>query len=244
MRYLRPTLPLACMAAFTLLLGGCGGSPDSQALPSPPVTAHGTVNPATFVSSLLKAVDSEDSVHLTIDAESFGSGEADVSYGHGPTKIHVTGDLTTDGRASFVIANGVVYVEQGAGGQYTMIDKNDPAYGPLLQTFTQVGPHESIAGLGQGITSVTSEGTTSVGDETLQKFAVTANPSTATGAFRALAGTSNVAGDLMFDFYVDGDNLLRQVETDVSGEHVTVTLDDWGDPVSITVPSGEQLATS
>jgi hypothetical protein len=189
----------------------------------------------------MTAIDDEDSVRLTIRVSPFASGVADVSYDDERTLIEVRGVLDGSRHSRFVIADGKVYIEQGDGGQFTVVDRSNPSYGPLLTTFPQLGPEDSIRGLGEGIESVVDTGTQEIGGRTLRTYAVEANPSTATGAFRGLAGTSNIAEALMFRFYVDDQNLVRRVETSLNGAPVVVTLDRWSKPVEIHVPTREEI---
>lgn len=48
-------------------------------------------------------------------------------------------------------------------------------------------------------------------------------------------------GPVVYDVWLDEDNLIRQLEMDVEGSMLLMTLDNWGEPQDITAPSGDQL---
>jgi hypothetical protein len=245
-------LPALALGALLLApLAACGhndetrigadaaaGSPSSTSLPT-----TGPVDKDAFVSALLAAIETKHSVHLSVAAGSAGSGQVDVAYRGNATKIKVQAVLTGGRHQLFVIANDVVYIEQGGTGKYAMIDKNDPEYGSLLSTFTEIGPKDSVAGLGAGMTSVVADGTSTVSGKVLRHYRAIVDPSRATGAFKAL-GSSNAGTDPMqFDLYVDKSDLLRLIEVHTGDGTTSLTLGAWGAPVTIKVPSGSQIVS-
>lgn len=240
---------LAVVGVVLALSAGCNSEsaeePSSSAVAAPAAAAltDGPVNKAEFLADLLSAIDQYDSVHLSVRAGTTASGEVDISYPDKTPWIHVDADTALRGPSRFVIAGGVVYIEQSQGGKWAVIDQSDPSYGALLRTFTEIGPHESVAGLGKGIISVTRDGTRRVDGAELTAYRLEVDPSRARGAFKALAGNSGISEVFSFEFLLDEDDLLHRVEVTVTGETTTVSLTDWGVPVSEVVPSGDQLIT-
>jgi hypothetical protein len=182
-------------------------------------------------------------VHLSVAAGSAGTGQVDVAYRGKSTRIKVQAVLTGGRHQMFIIAGDVVYIEQNNTGTYAMIDKNDPEYGSLLSTFTEIGPKDSVAGLGAGMTSVVADGTSRVDGLALRHYRATVNPSTATGAFKALGSSTAGTDPMQFDLYVDKSDLLRLIEVHTGDGTTSLTLSAWGAPVSIKVPSGTQIVS-
>ena len=255
---MQPSRRLAVATAATLLVlltAGCGGdepsgsdrpaSSPADATSVQPAEVTGPIEAKAFVAGLLTAIDAESTVHLTFEGVSLGSAEVDVAYGPKATdtKIYVDAEDPQRGPAVYVIVHGAAYIQQEVGGKYLMLDRNDPTYGRLFRSYANFGPHQSVAGLGRGITSVVAEGTATVEGRTLDRYAVEADPAQATGALKALAGTTaGLAREpLMFTFYVDDRGRPARVEVKVSGERTTVDLNDWSKPVSIAVPTRAQL---
>lgn len=241
------------LITLSALTAACGANSEEPRSSTPGTAINAAVNAAgtetavdktTFISDLLTAIDRYDTVHLSIRAGTMGSGEVDIRYSDEGSLIHVDADFAQRGPSQFVIADGAVYVEQGQGGKWLTIDQDDPSYGSLLKTFTRLGPHESVVGLGRGTNTVTRVGSRDVDGETLAAYRLEVDPTIATGAFKALAGSSGISETLVFTFLVDDTGLLRRTEVDVVGETTTVSLSGWGTPVTITVPSGDDLVTS
>jgi hypothetical protein len=242
------SLAAAAVIALLLLASGCGGDDAKEPVASPSATTSttgtsdsgGSIDKVEFIDGLLAAIDAKDSVHLSIKAGPTGSGQADISYGADGTKIKVDGKLPGSQRTTFVIAGGFVYVEQ-ASGKYIRIGTDDPTYGALLSTFSEIGPHESVAGLGYGLESVSRVGPDTLGKVPVDVYRAFVDPTTANGAFKALAGSNPGASSMEFTLYVDAGDLLRKVEVEVDGQMTEVTLSDWGKPVRVTVPKGSQV---
>lgn len=225
----------AALSSVLLFAAGCGGSSPSD---HPTLSAAAQAR-AAFLRGLLTAIDAKHSVHLKI-ASPMGAGQADITYDSSGARTRAEGDANGR-RTMFIIANGVVYIQQGSGGKFLVVDKNDPSYGSLLRTFNNVGPHDSVAGLGKGILSVTKSGTKKIGGATYTRYRLVVDPSKATGAFEALTGSSGISNSLVFNFYVDAHDLLRRVETTIGGQFTTVDLTGWNKPMSIAIPSGSQI---
>ena len=121
-----------------------------------------------------------------------------------------------------------------------LMSKQGKLYGALLREFTDLGPRTAISGLGAGLVAVVRDGTRTADGTDLAVYRAKIDPSKATGPFHALAGTSGSAAPMSFTLVVDDKNLLRQVEVDSAGVS-TVAFTRWGEPVSIAVPTEDQL---
>lgn len=243
----RILLATACALLIALAAGCDQGSDDtapaSSTLATTTSESDAPLTKESFVRSLLTAIDKHSSVHLSVNTGAMGSGEADVRYDDNSTVIGVEANSDLRGPSRFVITPGAVFVEQTQGGMWSKIDRNDPSYGELIKTYTKIGPKESVAGIGAGILSVFRDGKREVDGMELTVYRLEVDPTRATGAFNALAGTSGISQNIVFDFYVDSDNLLRLVETVVVGEKATVALTGWDEPVTIDVPAADKVIT-
>ncbi len=66
---------------------------------------------------------------------------------------------------------------------------------------------------------------------------------TAAGELGDDAAATSLApqGPVVYDVWLDEDNLIRQLEMDVEGSMLTMTLDKWGEPQDITAPASDEL---
>lgn len=249
-----PRVALAAAATVLLLAASCG---DDDSSAKPPAAASnlaaaagstvaeipdGPVDKSAFIADLVAAVDAYTSVHLSVKAASMGTGEVDVSYGgtNAPTVASVDTEIAGRGSGRFVVTEGAVYVEQKSPGTFLKIDAADPSYGALLREFSDLGPRAAISGLGAGLISVVRDGTRTVEGIELAAYRAKIDPSKATGPFHALAGTSGIATPMSFRLYLDDENLLRLIEVDGAGTS-TVAFTRWGEPVSVAVPTEDQI---
>lgn len=230
----------AALAAGALLLAPLAscGSDDDKKPAAASTKADGTVDKAEFFAGLLAAMDKTKSVHMTL--EGAFSGEADLAYGGKQPAARLSVSLGA-AKVQILTVDGALYMQQSEGGKYTKIGKDDPTFGSLLGTFNGFGPRESVAGIQDGVTKIVAKGPEEFGGEELQRYDVTADSSKATGAFKAIAGSGGGAQKVTLQFYVDSDDLLHGIKVDVSGQKITMTLSDWGKPVTIVAPKPSEL---
>lgn len=57
-----------------------------------------------------------------------------------------------------------------------------------------------------------------------------------------LAADPNAPETMIYDVWLDGDDLIRKMSFTQNGANAVLTASDWGKPVSITKPTGSQLA--
>jgi hypothetical protein len=246
---IRRTLVLTAVGTTAMFAFAACGADQSPASTSSPVSAGANstgqrIDPAQFINSLVSAIDKQTSVHLSVMADSMGTGQADVSYSSKKTMTKVAAVLNPGGPRNFIVTGGAVYMLQPTSGKYLMLDKADPTYGSLIASFTQLAPSAAVAGLGNGVTAVVSDGTTVISGVRLKRFKVTADPRKATGAFKVLAGSSSAAQPMTFEFDVDGRGLLCHLSVTLSGQKSSVSLTKWGVPVRISIPRSNQLIHS
>jgi hypothetical protein len=243
---------VAALAAAALLLAplaGCGGSDDKKpvagkssatATDTAGAVTGKTVDKDEFLAKVVDAMKGKTSAHMKISGGSTLNADADLTFGVAKPAIQLTANFGGQ-KVQLIAADNALFIQQGAGGKFVKVGADDPTYGSLLKTFSNFGPQSSIDGIKSGVTKVVEVGTSSVGGQALTQYAVTANTSKATGAIKSLAGSAG--GDVVLRFFLDSDNLLHQIGLDLNGQKATVTFTDWDKPVTIKVPTGNQLLT-
>ena len=226
---------LAAGAVSALLLtplAACGGDDDatpSQSQTGPTATATGTVGVVdedAFVTKVLAAIDAKSSVHMEIAGGSFLNATADLAYGEEKAS-KITASIY-GGTQVIVATGGVVYLQASPGAPFTVVEKSTPVLGPLVDTFSSLGPRESVQGIRGGISEVVQDGPT--------EYTVTVDTAKLTGALKLLAGTSSASEDLGMRFTLDASDLVQKIDFEISGEPVTITFTDWDVPVTVEKP--------
>jgi hypothetical protein len=251
---------LAAVAAGTLLLAplsGCGAdakknaAAGSTSTPTSTATApgenagnydqiHGTVvDPTTFITSVIAKMQAERTAHMVINIGSSMTADAEVRYG-GATAMRMT--MTTGGQTmKALLLGGTVYVQTPPSTKYIKIDKNTPGAGAIIGSFTGLSPTQSVSALKGAIKKVLKFGTVTIGGQQLTKYALTVDTAAITKQFgQNLTGTK-LPKTVTYSMYLDSDNLLRRIEMDVSGQKVTMTVDQWGAPFTFSAPPASQI---
>jgi hypothetical protein len=263
---------LAALAAGSLLvatLAGCGSddkakdasskasSSPSVTTPTPTQNADATdptagVTPAApgarltkdnLVATMVAAMREKKTAHMTMELGSSIGADADIRYSGSGTDMKMSMDMGPT-KAVVILVDGVMYMQQSAGGKYLKIDKSDPAMGSLLDQMAAMGPESSISAMKGAVEKVEYAGKKSIdGDET-DLYHVTVDTA---AVAKGLGGMAGAAGSLpksvTYDLYVDHDHLMRKVVMTVSKQTVTMTVSKWGEPVDITAPPASQVMT-
>ncbi|QQS01109.1 MAG: hypothetical protein IPK37_01040 [Austwickia sp.] len=163
------------------------------------------------------------------------------------------------GESQLVIAGGQVYMKNAnlLGGKWLQSPVN-PALAEVLggasdriqadqglvQAITYVG-EEDVSGTKARHFTLTVDPTKataapSAGSATASGAATTSAAATASGA----ATTSGAAGTTTVEYWLDDKNRTRKMKHSVAGVPTVTTYDKWGEPVTITVPSPDQVTST
>jgi hypothetical protein len=240
---------LAAIAVGAMLLAplaGCGGDDTKKAgstSSGASSTATAGIDKNVFIDDLVKEIDTKKYVHMNIDGGSLFKADADVDFSGAHALIAMTATLG-GGSRQMVLAGNALYMQQSPGGKYSKLGTDDPTFGSILKTFSGLGPRDTVAGMKPGITKIVDTGAASIDGVKMTRYKITADPDKTSGAFKALAGSAGGPSTIALYFYVDAQKLVHRIETEVSGQKITMQMSDWGKPVSIKVPSGDQVLGS
>jgi hypothetical protein len=260
---------LAGLAAGSLLvaaLAGCGSddkAKDASSKPTPSPSAVVTTPTETaaatsdgtpaapgerltkdnLVATMVAAMREKKTAHMTMELGSSVGADADLRYSGGSTDMKMSMDMGPT-RAVVIFVDGVMYMQQSAGGKYLKIDKNDPAMGSLLDQMSAIGPESSISAMKGAVQDVEYVGKKSIDGDDTDLYHVTVDTA---AVAKGLGGMAAAAGDLpksvTYDLYVDQDHLMRRVVMTVSKQTITMTVSKWGEPVDIKAPPASQVMT-
>ncbi|MGO4258915.1 LppX_LprAFG lipoprotein [Marmoricola sp. RAF53] len=255
---------LAAIAAGALLLAplaGCGSSDDKKAdstsgasassSPSAPddpsagssasTSAEGSVAPQEFLAKVVKAMREKKTAHMVISIGSSMTADADVAYTNGDkTAMRMT--MTAGNQnVQVILLDGVMYLQQAAGGKFVKIDKNDPAMGTLLDQFATLGPEASLDAMKTGLTKVAKVGTEKIDGKSFDEYALTVDTKAIAGSLGTLANKADLPATVTYTMYVDGDDLLRRVNMEVGDQKVVMNVTDWGKSIKIEAPDASKI---
>jgi hypothetical protein len=152
-----------------------------------------------------------------------------MSMSMGPTK------------ATMILVDEVVYLQQAAGGKFYKIDKNDPSFGDTLGQLSSFGPESSIAAMKDALKKVEYVGTDTIGGDKVSRYKVTVDTEAVSGALGGVAGSEDLAKTVTYDLYVDDAHLMRRIDMTVAEQDIRMTISDWGKPVDIEAPPASKI---
>jgi hypothetical protein len=153
--------------------------------------------------------------------------------------------LTTGAQTlSVVVVDKTVYVQQSVGGKYMRIDKTTAGAGALFSQFTSISPDRSVAAMKGAVKKVVLVGEEKIDGEELTEYSLTVDTTKVSAAMGSGFAASDLPKTVTYTMYVDGDDLLRQVKMEISGQKVDMKVSKWGEPVEIKAPPASQIVKS
>lgn len=260
-------LAAAAAASVLLVgLTGCGGddttavSDDATTQSSPtepteseseseepseePEEQSGGYDAKELLAAMKAAVEENETAHLVMEMGGNGqsmSAEGDVSYVGDSTSMQLTMQSPEMGQGAIEVRmlDGVMYMSMPPmtpEGKFLELDLNDPN-SPLgnLGGVTQGDPLETFKAFDEGLRDVKYLGSEEVDGEEMDHYVLTVDGKAAAEAQGAPAGS--VPDELTYDLWLDDQDLMRRVQYTMAGGGVTISMSDWGEPVTVKAPA-------
>lgn len=258
----------ALILAAPLALTACSGSnsttpsgttsASSTAATLGDLTPGGQVDPAKFFAVTKAAADANKTYSFTTQigeagADMSSTGVVDNSDANN-RKRQIT--LKDDqGESQLVIAGGQVFMKNAnlLGGKWVQTPVNPALESMLGGTSGRIEQDQQL------VKSITYVGEEDVAGTKTRHFTLTVDPTkatttattTATTATSAAptpaataATTSSIGSAVTVEYWLDDANRTRKMKHTVAGVPSVTTYEKWGEPVTITVPSADQVTTT
>jgi hypothetical protein len=231
----------ALALAFT---AGCGGSGGTA-------TESSDLTKANFASEVSKAQVDAQTAHIEAKLDASGqklsmSGDMDMTKNDVAFDLALTGG-PLGGGARFILVDKVIYLKMpglSQGDKFVKIDignSNDPAAKMFEQMLGQLDPSKTFKAF-DAVTKLQEKGTQEIDGVETTQYAVTVDTQRALKA-QGMAGQvppGQMPKTIVYDVWVDADNLVRKLRMNVQGNAVDMTLSQWGEPVDISAPPAGQ----
>jgi hypothetical protein len=162
----------------------------------------------------------------------------------------VTMDLPPDSGITMKQVGGILYANLGAKTQnkFVAINPADPSstLGPQFSSLlNRANPASQLGAFKDAISTVEVGGSPELIDGVQ---ATRYNVSVKSSAIVALMGVTGAAAaalpaELKYVYWIGPDNLVRKITVDVAGSSSEITMSKWGDPVTITAPTADEIIT-
>jgi hypothetical protein len=255
-RVLRPLLVIVgllavggiLVASFTVAnQGQQSAAGSSTGTPGPPLTAE------NFLSVINEAGKQAKSGHIAMTVTAAGTTVTmDGDFADGDTAadsvMAVKLNLPPDSDISMRLVGGIVYANFGEKTQnkFVSINPADPAstlgpnFSSLLKRANPASQSESLA---DAISTVEVGGAPELIDGVQ---ATPYNVSVKSSVIAASLGVTGAAAaalpaELTYVYWVGPDNLIRKITIDVAGTVSEITISKWGDAVTVTAPTADEI---
>lgn len=253
----------AAVTGVLVLLGGCGGDGEpvddsapeaagassqsvdtSESASAEPEAQSGGYDADELISAMKAAVADKESAHLTLKGggPQGMNGEGDVSYAGDSTAMQMEMTLPT-GKALVRLVDGVMYLAMPGmtpEGKFLKLDTKDPnsPFGDLGGVL-QGDPLSSFDAFDAGLEEATYVGAEDVDGEQLDHYVLTVDAKKAAEAQGSQVPSGT--GTVTYDLWIDDQDLMRRLEFGNGMTGMTMTLSDWGKPVTVEAPPASAI---
>ena len=200
-----------------------------------------------LLAAMKDAVAENETTHVTMEIGQPGqagqsmSGEGDISYAGDSTAMQMmlkvpgmgggTIEMRLIGRFMYMAIPPMT-----PPGKFVKMDTNDPN-SPMgdLGGITDGDPLATFDAFEAGLEKAEYVGEEDVSGEDMDHYVLTVDAKKAAEA----QGSPMVQGmpeTLTYDLWIDDEDLMRRMKFDQAGAGMTMTMDDWGQPVSVKAP--------
>ncbi len=222
-------------------------SEAAQEETSAPAEQSGGYDAQELLAAMKAAVAENETSHITMVAGGAQGmkGEGDVSYAGDTTAMQMTMQMPQLGSGSMEmrLVDGVMYMAMPPmtpKGKFFKIDTNDPnsPFGDL-SSITQGDPLATFDAFDAGLEEVVYVGAEDVDGEEMDHYVLTVDAKKASRA----QGTPVPPGakEISYDLWIDDEDLMRRMQFDEGRGGMTMTMSDWGKPVTVKAPPASAI---
>lgn len=263
MRVTRATAVLSLATAAVIGLSACssdgGDKPERGSETSETgAAAEGAAEPADFdltTDDIIARITAASQEAGTVSMEMTTSGGGQtmsatgvLRYGGTSQEMAMTMEAPdAGGTIELRVVGGMIYMSMAelTEGKFVQIDPADTS-NPLAASFApmmeQMDPTAQLSTYEGAILSLEKAGEPEeVGGALAQPYTMTIDSAKALAAMGGDAAAAGLPAELTSTYWVDGDDLIRRVQSEQAGATVDMTMSGWGEPVEIVAPTADQL---
>lgn len=231
-----PLRVAAVAGAAMLVLTACGSAGMDDGAAGPP-------SPAEFMDRIVAASIDAGSVHVAMDMGGAGGVEADLVLGESDADL--AADITVDAAGD---ETKIVMVEEkwylhsaGLGDQWVVSDPDDPEdpFGDAISEMGSMNPASQAEDIKPAVTGVKKIGEEKLDGADTTHYEVTVDPERVpedAGIDTELLEKVDHGDGLVYDYWLDADDLMQKVSFEIAGQSVEMTMTGWGETYEIEAP--------
>ncbi|MFI7059607.1 hypothetical protein ACIBL3_01375 [Kribbella sp. NPDC050124] len=258
----RFALSAAATVPLVLGLAACGGEPAATGYkPSTPVSTPVTtaepqkvvpaahLDSASFMPAVKEGMVGKDTFKVAMTMESGGEKmtiTGEQSMNPVKAKIDLKG-AAFGGRMKLILVNDIAYVQTSdlPRGKYLEIDPNSdhPMAAEVGKMLEDMSPTKTFDAFDAGLTRVEYIKTEALQRRKVDRYEVTVDAAAAMKA-QGQKVPAGLPKAIVYTIWMgQADHLMYKMSFNLMGASATMTVSDWGKPVSIKAPAAEDIVS-
>lgn len=224
-------------------------SPNSATAeePSPSSTPTDTgkpVDPDAFTSRLEAAVERSPTAHIEIELQADGQMTASANGVQDLAANSLDMSVAMDSQElAYRLVDGEYYLAQPPKWVPVSQDSQNPLIRQTLQQIQILSMRNLLEAFVTGLEAAGVKGRDDVGGTATTHYTATVDSRKALAEL-GLTVAAGTPDSLLYDIWVDEDDLVRKMTFTQNGTTATMTASEWGEPVTIAAPQDSELAAA
>lgn len=199
---------------------------------------------AEFTDRLEAAVDANPTVKIDVTAKIAGQSQASATGVQDLSADSLDMDVSLAGQQlGYRLVDGQYYLAQPP--KWVKVDENST--NPLVKTTIDqvqiLSMRRQLDAFVAGVEKAGNKGTENVGGVSTTHYTATVDTATSLREL-GMKPAPGAPETVIYDVWLDEDDLIRRMEFTLNDATARLLASEWGEPVSITAPSGSELATT
>lgn len=217
---------------------------SSSSAPAPPSSSSTPTDTGTpfdakeFTQRLEAAVDANPTVKIDVQfgPDATASGTQDLADDALEMDVDAGGQQMT-----YRLVDGTYYLAQPPKWFEVTKDSTNPLVQKALEQTALLSMRTQLDAFVAGVESAGDKGEEEVDGVSTTHYTATVRTADVRKEL-GLAADPNAPETMIYDVWLDEDDLIRKMSFTQNGANAVLTASDWGEPVSITKPKGSELA--
>lgn len=219
------------------------GDSEDEEKPSSTSTDTGTpFDPDEFTGKLKASVEENPTVNIDVKAtldgeqEVTATGAQDLENDALDMQVEMAGQ-----QMGYRLVDGQYYLSQPPKWVPVTEDSTNPLIKQTLETVQLLSMRKQFDAFVAGVEKAGDKGTEEIDGVKTRHYTATVNTDKAYEELDA-DKDPNAPETLIYDVWLDDDDLIRQMQFTQDGAEATLTAKDWGDPVDIAKPKDSEIS--
>nr|WP_246297345.1 LppX_LprAFG lipoprotein [Janibacter cremeus] len=209
---------------------------------STPTDTGKPFDPEEFTGKLEAAVDETPTVHIDVEVRMGESTNATASGAQDLSRNALDMDVDLGGQQlGYLLVDGQYYLAQPPKWVPVEEDSDNPMVGQTLQQIQILSMRNQLDAFVAGLEKAGIKGKEKVGGIQTTHYTASVDSQRALAEL-GMEKAPGTAEKILYDVWLDGDDLIRKMSFSANDVSAEVTASEWGQPVDISEPKSSEIA--